>query len=293
MERFDMGYLHIGNLYKNTTIMLFRECYALEKIHGTSAHIVWREGRIGFSSGGARQDSFEALFPLDMFQLFENLGHDTVRVYGEAYGGKIQKMSKTYGPLMRFVVFDVRIGDTWLDVPNAKDVAHKLGLEFVHYIRIPTDMESINTARDACSVQAFRNGLGDMTREGIVLRPLQEFTKTNGERVIAKYKRDEFKETSTPREVDPEKQQVLADADAVALEWVTDARLRHVLDRLPSGIGIRDMGTVLKAMVEDVVREAGDEIVNSKAARKAVAKRAAALFKIHLSAEFARKGDVI
>ncbi len=34
-----MGYLHIDNLYKNQTIRLFRECYALEKVHGTSAHV--------------------------------------------------------------------------------------------------------------------------------------------------------------------------------------------------------------------------------------------------------------
>jgi hypothetical protein len=32
-----MAYLHIENLYKARDIMLFRECYAMEKIHGTSA----------------------------------------------------------------------------------------------------------------------------------------------------------------------------------------------------------------------------------------------------------------
>ncbi len=29
-----MGYMHIDNLYKDQTILMFRECYALEKIHG-------------------------------------------------------------------------------------------------------------------------------------------------------------------------------------------------------------------------------------------------------------------
>lgn len=28
-----MGYLHIDNLYKAQEILLFRTCYALEKIH--------------------------------------------------------------------------------------------------------------------------------------------------------------------------------------------------------------------------------------------------------------------
>ena len=42
-----MGYRHIENLYRPRaqTILLFRECYALEKIHGTSAHVAWRDGR--------------------------------------------------------------------------------------------------------------------------------------------------------------------------------------------------------------------------------------------------------
>lgn len=30
----EMGYIHIENLYKNRAILLFKECYALEKIHG-------------------------------------------------------------------------------------------------------------------------------------------------------------------------------------------------------------------------------------------------------------------
>ena len=34
-----MSYLHIQNLYKDPRILMLREVYALEKIHGTSAHI--------------------------------------------------------------------------------------------------------------------------------------------------------------------------------------------------------------------------------------------------------------
>jgi len=32
-----MGYLNIDNLYKAQEVLMFRECYAMEKIHGTSA----------------------------------------------------------------------------------------------------------------------------------------------------------------------------------------------------------------------------------------------------------------
>ncbi len=45
-----MSYLHIDNLYRSQDILLFRECYALEKIHGTSAHVAYHNGEVKFFS---------------------------------------------------------------------------------------------------------------------------------------------------------------------------------------------------------------------------------------------------
>ena len=53
-----MAYLHIDNLYKNQEILMFKECYALEKIHGTSAHVGFKEGAIHFFSGGENHERF-------------------------------------------------------------------------------------------------------------------------------------------------------------------------------------------------------------------------------------------
>ena len=63
-----MGYLHIHNLYKDQTILLFKEVYALEKIHGTSSHITFtRETatlapeippKLTFFSGGESHQRF-------------------------------------------------------------------------------------------------------------------------------------------------------------------------------------------------------------------------------------------
>ena len=280
-----MGYLHIANLYKHTEILLFRECYALEKIHGTSAHVAWKDGKVHFFAGGSKHGTFLTLFDAaELEARFTALGHDSVFVYGEAYGGSIQRMSGAYGLDQRFVAFDVKIGTSWLAVPNAEDVATKLGLEFVHYEKVSTDLEAINAQRNADSVQAVRNGMGPgKMREGVVLRPLFEFTTNDGSRLIVKHKRDDFKETKTPREVDPEKLKILSEASAIADEWVTDERLRHVLDKLPQGLGIEGTGQVIKAMVEDVLREAEGEIVDSKVARKAISSRAVSLFKEHLN----------
>lgn len=102
---------------------------------------------------------------------------------------------------------------------------------------------------------------------------------------MAKHKRDEFMETATPRRVvDPADQKVLEDARAIAAEWVTPMRLRHVLDSMGGDVPIERTGELIAAMVADVEREAAGEIVSSKAARKAIGQEAARLFKQHLQA---------
>jgi len=277
-----MSYMHIDNLYRVQDILLFKECYALEKIHGTSANLTWRNRRLTFSSGGASATVFESIFDRQDLErkLTEKMGDEDVTIYGEAYGGKMQSMSGTYGKELRFVVFDVKIHDLWSSVPQAHDFATGLGLEFVHYVKIAATIEAVNVERDADSVQAVRNGVGPgKKREGIVLRPLIELRKNNDERLIAKHKGDDFRETKTVREIDPEKMKVLEEAGAVAEEWVTAMRLEHVLDKIPKPWDIKQTPQVIVAVIEDVVREGSGEFVDSPEVRKAIGKKAAEKFK--------------
>ncbi len=144
---------------------------------------------------------------------------------------------------------------------------------------------TVDAARDADSQQAIRNGVGAGKKmEGVVLRPLIEMYLANGTRVMAKHKREEFRETATPRPVaDPAKLQVLHDAEAVAAEWLTDMRLIHVLDKIPNA-GMEKMKDIINAMTEDVLREGSGELVDSPEVRKAISKRTVDLFKKHLHA---------
>lgn len=188
-----MGYLHIDNLYKAQEILSFRTCYALEKIHGTSAHVYWRKGAVGFFSGGESHARFSAIF--DEAFLTRKFAErftadDSVTVFGEAYGGKCQQMSKTYGLDLRFIAFDVQVGESWLSVPQAADCSAHLGLEFVDYAEVSTELAALDAERDKPSSQAKRNGIvDDKVREGVVLRPPFEVMLNNGRRVIAKHKR--------------------------------------------------------------------------------------------------------
>jgi hypothetical protein len=275
----------------------------LEKVHGTSAHLTFKpvidsdsgsltRVDIDFFSGGTKHETFVKLFDQEALkEAFKKHGivDRNVTVYGESYGGKEQGMSATYGSVGKFVAFDVLIGECWLDVPNADQFVRSLGLEFVHYTRISTDLAALDAARDADSVQAIRNGVGPGKKmEGVVLRPLVELTKNNGSRVIVKHKRDEFKETATARKVeDPAKLQVLADASAVANEWVTAHRLEHVLQKLP-GHDISKMREIIAAMTEDVLREGSLEIVDSPEVRKSISQRTAVTYKEYLKSRIGK-----
>ena len=304
-----MGYLHISNLYKEQLILLFKECYALEKIHGTSAHItfsqpppvsketdyheytnVYPPRQLTFFSGGESYNNFVSLFDKDaLMKALTELGLDpdkNLTIYGEAYGGSQQGMSKTYGPKLKFAVFDIQIGNCWLSVPDANELTKKLGLEFVDYTKVFTDLAALDAERDKPSVQAMRNGIVEpKKREGVVLRPLIEVTLNNGERLICKHKGDDFKETTTARPVvDPAKMAVLEDANAVANEWVTATRLEHVLDKLP-GHCMEKMREIIAAMTEDVLREGKGEIVESDAVKKSIGKKTVDMYKNYLKAQ--------
>ena len=283
-----MGYLHIENLYRPEAQELLTkpECYALEKIHGTSAHVRWNGTAVSLFSGGEKHDNFAPLFDLDTLasRFARQVADSPAVVYGEAYGGKQQGMRDTYGDRTRFVAFDVQVGDLWLPVPEADAYVLTLGLEFVAYARIPTTLTAIDAERDRPSVQALRNGiLEPKIREGVVLRPVEECVNRFGRRIIAKHKRAEFFETKTARQVDPSKLAVLQEARAIADEWVTEMRLSHVLDKLGNPTELSATGNVVRAMIEDVLREGSGELVDSQDTKKAIGTAAARMFKARVT----------
>jgi hypothetical protein len=282
-----MGYLHVSNLYKDQTILNFKRIYALEKIHGTSAHIKWNAENqsITFFSGGESHVNFLNLFDQDFLKskFLEFFPFISVTIFGEAYGGRQQGMSATYGTALKFIAFDVQVDDEWLNVPKAEQLVLDLGLEFVYYKEISIDLSEIDDERDADSEQAIRNGVGvGKKREGVILRPLEEFTAKYG-RVICKHKRDEFIETKTPRTVNTADLKVLENAGAIADEWVVPMRLAHVLDKLVGEKDIQLIPKVIAAMVEDVYREGKGEIVESKATTSAIGKKTVVLYKQYLN----------
>jgi len=300
-----MGYKKITNLQIDHPLFFFKEVIASEKLHGTSVHLAFTYTEKGWEvrafSGGIQYPDF--LFMMNTrYKLATDVlakltavsdGQDVqkITIYGEGYGGKCQGMSDVYGPL-NFVAFEVcKIvpgpnghREHWLEITRAARFVESLGLPFVFYERGPATIEWLDSQRNRPSEQAKRNGMGDNKEgEGIVVRAPIELYDDNGGRLIAKYKRENFRETATPRvltEVDIKER---SDAEEIANEWVVEERLNHVLSALVAKghtqLTIRDTRLVMDAMVEDISIEAVGQIVWSEAAGKAIGRRASDLFK--------------
>lgn len=284
-----MGYAKIPQVIKEPTILMFKDCYALEKIHGSSAHVSWKEGRLSFYAGGAKHEDFVKIFDQEaLTKAFTELGQQHAIIYGEAYGGRMQGMSHIYGKELSFCAFDVRFhsqNDTgyWIDVPKAEAVVLALGLEFVPYHQVPATKEALDSERDRPSEIAERRGMGsDKKREGVVCKSLVEMTGPHG-RVISKHRIYEHLERRTNIEIgDTDKLKLIEDAEAAAEEFCVPMRLIHVLDKLPEAKNISAVASVIDAMIQDILVEAGDEVVDSRALRKAIGKQTVKLFKQHL-----------
>jgi hypothetical protein len=299
-----MGYRHIENLYKNQMVLMFKRLYAMEKIHGTSANLSFQfysdentgipYNTVTYFSGGEKHENFVKIFNQEeLLEKANNLQfNQNFTVYGEAYGGKQQGMSETYGKELRFVAFEVQIGERFMQVPYAKEICDKLGIEFVHYEEIDADPELIDKLANAPSVQAQRNGVENpkLPREGVVLRPLFEFLHPDGVgRIMAKHKNDIYKEREhAPKLQNPEDLKILADAKAIAQEWVTPMRLVHVMDKaVANGFVIEEklMNYLISLMIEDIEREAKGEIITNKQTRKAISQKTAKLIIEHLKSK--------
>ena len=288
-----MGYLHIDNLQRRLDLYAEyrgRDMYALEKIDGTSASISLARGAstLELSPGCGSLHTFKAwvglrpsILPVLQELLEQNPDAHTVTLFGEIYGGKIQKMRESYGEAQRFIGFDVRMDeDRWLSVPECADVCQRADVPMVAWEIVPFTVEELDRVRYKDSTLALQMGCGAKMREGIVVRPIAEEVR-RGRRVIFKFKRPEFSERSSCMDTTL-LTQVLTNAATIVDEWVTPMRLAHVLDKLPT-VGIEQTSEVVGAMVEDVRREAGDEIVWAPDLERCIAAHTVKLYKAHLA----------
>jgi ATP-dependent RNA circularization protein (DNA/RNA ligase family) len=165
-----------------------------EKVDGTNIRVIFKEGSITF--GGRTEDAQipaqlvgrlnERFLPLAE-KLAEVFPDGAAVLYGEGYGAKIQKGGGNYRQDQDFVLFDVRVGQWWLQRADVGDVAQKLGLDAVPVIGEGTLHDAVAWAK-----RGIRSTWGDFEAEGIVARPKTELMTRSGHRLVAKIKCRDF-----------------------------------------------------------------------------------------------------
>ena len=165
-----------------------------EKIDGTNIRVqLTKEDGLYFKGKTDRAqippfllDKLNSIF-LPKKEILDNTFDDGVCLYGEGYGAKIQKGGGNYRQDQGFVLFDVKIGDWWLQRKDVMDIAEKLDIDIVPIIGFGTLQEMIEDAREG-----FKSQWGDFIAEGIVATPLVELKARNDQRVITKIKYKDF-----------------------------------------------------------------------------------------------------
>lgn len=169
-----------------------------EKVDGTNIRVMWDGERITF---GGKTDNAQMPAPLverlqatflplkDLFA--ETFGTDegtSVCMYGEGYGAKIQKVGSLYRPDQDFVLFDIKIGNWWLNRTDVESIATKLGIDIVPIVGEGTLFDAIELVK-----VGMKSLWGDFISEGIVARPKVELKKRNGDRIITKIKTVDYR----------------------------------------------------------------------------------------------------
>lgn len=110
-----------------------------------------------------------------------------VCLYGEGIGLGIQS-GGNYSADQKFVLFDIKIGEWWLQRKDVEDIANKLGLEVAPIIGTGTLADATALAK-----LGIKSTYGNFQAEGIVARPIIELFTHGGHRIITKIKCKDFK----------------------------------------------------------------------------------------------------
>ena len=169
--------------------------YFTEKFDGTNIRIHWDGHKVEF---GGRTDRAQIPSHLvnvlnDMFggtvnkELFEQkFGQNDVILFGEGYGPKIQK-GEDYRSDVSFILFDVMIGNMYLNRNAVEDIAKCFNIDCVPIIMVGTIDEAVDFVKTKPN-----STMGTAKMEGLVGKPMVELNSKTGKRMIVKIKVCDF-----------------------------------------------------------------------------------------------------
>lgn len=171
--------------------LMFNSWMWTEKLDGTNMRIIWTGDRVeirGRTDDANLRPSLLAAITINSEELFSVFGDRPACLYGEGVGAGIQKGGGRYGSAPSFHLFDVKIGDFWLEWDAVKEIAAKLGIPSVPDVGVRTLASAI-----ADIETGVRSVFFDGLCEGIVGKPLVSLFAKTRERVIVKLKHEDLK----------------------------------------------------------------------------------------------------
>ena len=166
-----------------------------EKIDGTNIRVVWNGHKVTFA-GRTDRASIPAHLMNKLVELFasteteelfeQKFGEKEVTFYGEGYGVKIQN-GGNYRPDVSFILFDVLIGEMWLERTSVEEIATAFGIEVVPIIFRGDIDKAVNFVKSHP-----KSTIGSADMEGLVGRPMCEMLDRRGNRIIVKVKYCDF-----------------------------------------------------------------------------------------------------
>jgi hypothetical protein len=163
-----------------------------EKVDGTNIRITKEDG---FKMIDGRNEKSQV--PAKLIQAINEelpearldsvFNHNDYCLYGEGFGAGIQKGGGNYRDDPSFVLFDVRVGEWWLQREQVDQIAGALGIQVVPVI-------GHGTLHDMCcrAMKGIKSRWGDFEAEGIVARPTVDLQTRGGHRLITKIKCKDF-----------------------------------------------------------------------------------------------------
>lgn len=160
-----------------------------EIIEASGDHELYIEGRTSRAQIPVNlTQAIHNLLPISKFKEVFSQNPEHVTLYGEGYGARIQKGGGDYIPDgVSFILFDVRVGHTWLRRDSVEAIGNELGLKVVPIAGEGTLEDGIRMC-----TEGFESQLRSTPPEGIIAKPKHELLDRRGKRIITKIKLCDF-----------------------------------------------------------------------------------------------------
>lgn len=164
-----------------------------EKMHGTNIRVFWDAEKKQVRFGGRTEDAqiptflYTKLQEIFTVELFEPKFDNSVMLFGEGYGAKINSGGLYIPDGVDFMLFDVMIGGWWMRRESLSDISQVLKVGLVPETMCGTIDQAANFVRGG-----FASAVGTAKAEGLVGKPLVQLNNRQGKRIIIKIKTKDF-----------------------------------------------------------------------------------------------------